>query len=61
MSQFNVPIPEVTPGESLFKKIPRKLGMPGRGIDGLIIEPKPVMDLDLSEFSGPGTKVVIVK
>ncbi len=49
--------PHVGEGTLLLKKVPRKLGKPGRKVTGVIIEPQIPKDLDLHRLSSSGTAV----
>ena len=49
--------PQVAKDTPLLLKIPRALGKPGYGVDGTVIEPRMPEDLDLSKFSGAGTRI----
>ncbi len=49
--------PQVEKGELLVRKTPRVLGVPGRRINGDIIEPEIPTDFDFTRLAGAGTRV----
>lgn len=54
---FKNRFPQMSAGERMLQKIPRKLGKQGRKISGEIIEPGLPLDLDLSLLASSGTRI----
>ena len=57
LSVYKNRFPYVKKGTRLLKKVPRKLGKPGRKVTGELIEPDMPLDLDLAKLSSLGTAV----
>ena len=57
LSVYKNRFPYVKKGTRLLKKVPRKLGKPGRKVTGEAIEPDIPLDLDLSKLSSLGTAI----
>ena len=57
LASFQNRYPMVKEGTCLLKKIPRRLGEPGRQVGGGIIEPEIPADVDLNTLAGLGTRV----
>ncbi len=57
LSVYKNRFPYVKQGTQLLKKIPRRLGKPGRKVTGEIIEPDMPKDLDLAKLSAAGTAI----
>jgi hypothetical protein len=57
LKQFKNHFPQVAKGARLLKKIPRTLGMPGRMVDGTLVEPPPPKDFDLATLAGLGAQL----
>ena len=57
LGHFKNHFPQVAEGTRLLQKMPRRLGLPGRAIDGGVIEPDLPRDFELEDLAGPGTRV----
>ncbi|MBI5108309.1 MAG: DUF342 domain-containing protein [Rhodocyclales bacterium] len=57
LGQFKNHFPQVAEGTRLLQKMPRRLGSPGRAIDGGVLEPDLPRDFELEDLAGPGTRV----
>lgn len=57
LGQFKNHFPQVADGTRLLQKMPRRLGLPGRDIDGSVLEPELPRDFELEDLAGPGTRV----
>lgn len=57
LGQFKNHFPQVAEGTRLLQKVPRRLGLPGRGIDGGVLEPELPRDFELEDLAGPGTRI----
>ncbi len=57
LGQFKNHFPQVSAGTSLLQKVPRRLGLAGRDIDGSVLEPELPRDFALEDLAGPGTRV----
>ena len=57
LGQFKNHFPQVSAGTSLLQKVPRRLGEPGRDIDGSVLEAELPRDFALEDLAGPGTRV----
>ncbi|MBI5900566.1 MAG: DUF342 domain-containing protein [Rhodocyclales bacterium] len=57
LGQFKNHFPQVAEGTRLLQKMPRRLGLPGRDIDGAVLEPELPRDFELEDLAGPGTRV----
>jgi uncharacterized protein (DUF342 family) len=57
LGQFKNHFPQVAEGTRLLQKMPRRLGLPGRDIDGSVLEPELPRDFELEDLAGPGTRV----
>ena len=57
LSVYKNRFPYVKQGTRLLKKVPRKLGKPGRKVTGEAIEPDMPRDLDLKALSSVGTTI----
>lgn len=57
LGQFKNHFPQVASGTRLLQKMPRRLGLPGRDIDGSVLEPELPRDFELEDLAGPGTRV----
>lgn len=57
LGQFKNHFPQVSAGTSLLQKVPRQLGLPGRDIDGSVLEPELPRDFALEDLAGPGTRI----
>lgn len=57
LGQFKNHFPQVAEGTRLLQKLPRRLGLPGRDIDGSVLEPALPRDFELEDLAGPGTRV----
>ena len=57
LSVYKNRFPYVKKGTRLLKKVPRKLGKPGRKVTGEAIEPDIPRDLDLGKLSSVGTAI----
>lgn len=57
LGQFKNHFPQVSTGTTLLQKVPRRLGLPGRDIDGSVLEPDLPRDFELEDLAGPGTRV----
>jgi uncharacterized protein (DUF342 family) len=54
---FKNHFPQVAEGTRLLQKMPRRLGQPGRDIDGSVLEPELPRDFEIEDLAGPGTRV----
>jgi hypothetical protein len=54
---FQNRFPQVQKGKRLLQKVPRKAGLPGFEINGVVIEPPIPVDVDMSPMAGLGTMV----
>ncbi len=57
LGHFKNHFPQVAEGTRLLQKMPRRLGLPGRAIDGSVLEPDLPRDFELEDLAGPGTRV----
>lgn len=57
LRQFKNHFPQVSAGTRLLQKVPRTLGLPGRGIDGGVLEAALPRDFAIDDLAGPGTRV----
>lgn len=57
LGQFKNHFPQVATGTQLLMKVPRRLGLPGRDIDGSLLEAPLPRDFELEGLAGPGTRV----
>lgn len=57
LKQFKNHFPQVGKGARLLKKIPRTLGVPGRMMDGTLVEPPLPKDFDLATLTGLGAQL----
>ena len=57
LGHFKNHFPQVADGTRLLQKMPRRLGQPGRGVDGGVLEPELPRDFELEDLAGPGTRV----
>lgn len=56
LSQFKNRFPQVSAGEPLFRKVPRKPGVPGRRLNGEAVDCGIPKDFDMALLAGPGTR-----
>ena len=54
---FKNHFPQVAEGTRLLQKMPRRLGQPGRDIDGSVLEAELPRDFEIEDLAGPGTRV----
>ncbi len=57
LMSFQNRFPQVQRGKRLLRKLPRALGEPGFDLSGIALAPEIPSDLELAEWSGPGTTV----
>lgn len=57
LGQFKNHFPQVSSGTVLLQKVPRRLGLPGRDIDGSVLEAELPRDFELEDLAGTGTRV----
>lgn len=57
LMSFQNRFPQVQRGKRLLQKLPRTHGEPGFELQGVALAPEMPADLDLAEWSGPGTTV----
>jgi uncharacterized protein (DUF342 family) len=57
LGHFKNHFPQVADGTRLLQKMPRRLGLPGRGVDGSVLEPDLPRDFEIEDLAGPGTRV----
>jgi hypothetical protein len=57
LMSFQNRFPQVQRGKRLLRKLPRALGEPGFDLSGIALAPEIPADLELADWSGPGTTV----
>jgi len=60
LGRFKNRFPQMTNGQRMMCKIPRRMGIVGYKVSGLLVEPEIPKDIDLEKISGPGTKIELL-